>query len=84
MQWRPISEVPPEYKTGGSWCTSKPIIVGWAGTARFEKAKWVTETVRGKPRNFWCWNHSYDHAGQAANPPTHFMIPDPIPEAADD
>lgn len=79
MQWRQISEVPPEYKFAEHWVSEKPIIIGWAGATRFETARWCSEAFRKGRREFWCWDLGRDHAGQAANQPTHFMIPDPIP-----
>jgi len=78
MQWRPISEVPPEYKSSGPWYSTKPLVVGWQ-TGHFEVARWLSERHRKGLREFWCWDFGRDHAGQAANQPTHFMITDPIP-----
>lgn len=83
MQWKPISEVPPEYKEVKYWLCDKPVIVGWAGQDRFETARWRSEPFRKGRREFWCWDNNRDHAAQAANQPTHFMIPDPIPAPGD-
>ena len=82
MQWRPISEVPSEYKEGRYLYSMKPIIIGWRrqdGSSHFETAQWLSERFQKGRSGFWCWNIGHDHAWQAENQPTHFMIPDPIP-----